>query len=82
VLVVNETGRPGVGENYLAVLSQMGYQVIGVTNGLSQPSGQTIITYQPGRQSQAQALARRLPGHKVMVQAAGSLPAGAVVTVR
>jgi predicted dinucleotide-binding enzyme len=60
----------------------MGYQVVGVSNGIGQPSGQTIITYQPGRQSQAQALARRLPGQKVVVQAQGSIPAGAVVTIR
>jgi hypothetical protein len=70
-----------VGENYQAVLTQMGYQVVGVTNGPSQPSGQTIISYQSGRQSQAQALARRLPG-RVTVQAAADLPAQAVVTIR
>jgi hypothetical protein len=81
-MVVNETGRPEVGENYWTVLSQIGYQVIGVTDGISQPTGQTIITYQRGHKSQAQVLARRLPGQKVMVQAEGSLPAGAVVTIR
>jgi hypothetical protein len=82
VFLVNETGQPRVADNYLAVLSQMGYQVVGVTNGTGQPPGQTVITYQPGRQAQAQALARRLPGQKVVVQAQGPIPAGAVVTIR
>jgi hypothetical protein len=80
-LVVNETGRPGVGQNYQAVLSSMGYQVIGVTDGPTQPTGQTIVSYQSGSQSQARALARRLPG-KVILQASGNLPAAAMVTIR
>jgi hypothetical protein len=82
VMVVNETGRPGVGENYRAVLSSMGYRVIGVTDGPSQPGGQTVIAYQDGRLSQAQALARHLPGQRVVVKGSQGQSAGAVVYVR
>ncbi|MDR1545596.1 MAG: LytR C-terminal domain-containing protein [Deltaproteobacteria bacterium] len=81
--LVNETGRPQVGESYRAVLSAMGYQVVSVTQA---PAGgapnQTIVAYRPGRQGQASTLARHLPGALKLRQADGSLPAEAVVTIR
>jgi hypothetical protein len=83
-MLVNETGRPGVADDYMAVLTQMGYQVVGVTNGFAQTAGAggTVISYRPDSLAQAQALARRLPGKKEIVKGESSLPAGAVVTIR
>jgi hypothetical protein len=83
VVVINETGRPKVGEDYRAVLSQIGYRVLSVSEGApgGQP-GQTIITYQSGRQGQARALARRLPGPRHLVASSAPLPAEAVVVIR
>jgi hypothetical protein len=63
----------------------MGYQILQVTNGLDQAGqgGQgTVITYRPEREAQAKALARRLPGPKVLSRAEGALPADAMVIIR
>jgi hypothetical protein len=83
VMVVNETGRPQVGEDYRLVLSRMGYKVVSVTE--RSPSGQgggTVIAYRSGRQSQARALARRLPGPRQLEPSREALPAEAVVVIR
>jgi hypothetical protein len=83
VMVVNETGNPSVGEDYRMVLSRMGYRVVSVTSrGPSGTGGQTVITYQSGRQGQAKALARRLPGPRQLVASREALPAEAVVIIR
>jgi pyruvate/2-oxoglutarate dehydrogenase complex dihydrolipoamide acyltransferase (E2) component len=83
VILVNETGRPNVGEDYRMVLSRMGYKVVSVTErGPSGAGGQTVITYQSGQQSQARALARRLPGPRQLVASQDSLPAEAVIVIR
>jgi hypothetical protein len=83
VILVNETGRPQVGEDYRLVLSRMGYQVVSVSEReLSGAAGQTVITYQNGRQSQALALARRLPGQRSVVASSVPLQAEAMVIIR
>jgi hypothetical protein len=83
VILVNETGRANVGEDYRMVLSRMGYQVVSVTErGPSGAGGQTVITYQSGQQSQARALARRLPGPRQLVASREPLPAQAVIVIR
>ncbi|MDR1308722.1 MAG: LytR C-terminal domain-containing protein, partial [Deltaproteobacteria bacterium] len=76
--LVNETGRPQVGEDYRAVLSQIGYRIVSVSD--RQPSGtagQTVIAFAAGRQAQARALARRLPGTRQLVASQEPLPADA-----
>ncbi|MDR1110903.1 MAG: LytR C-terminal domain-containing protein [Deltaproteobacteria bacterium] len=81
--LVNETGRPQVGEDYRAVLSQIGYRIVSVSD--RQPSGnagQTVIAFAAGRQAQARALARRLPGTRQLVASQEPLPADAVVIIR
>jgi hypothetical protein len=83
VVLINETGRPQVGEDYRIVLSQIGYNIIYVSE--RNPSGnlgETVIAYQSGRQSQASALARRLPGPRKLVASTTPLPAEAVVVIR
>jgi hypothetical protein len=83
VILVNETGRSQVGEDYRLVLSRIGYNVLAVSErGLSGNSGQTVITYQSGRQGQARSLARRLPGPRRLEASSGPLPAEAVVIIR
>jgi hypothetical protein len=82
-MIVNETGRPRVGEDYRMVLSQMGYDVVSVSDGApSGAGGQTVISYAAGQRGQASALARRLPGQRRLVASSSPLPAGAVVYIR
>jgi hypothetical protein len=83
VILVNETGRPQVAEDYRTVLSQIGYRVLSVSDrSPSGQGGQTVITYQSGYQSQARALARRLPGPRQLVASSEPLPAEAVIIIR
>jgi hypothetical protein len=83
VIVVNETGNPQVGQSYREVLSQMGYSVLGVTDRPpTGNTGQTIVTYQANRRSQASTLARHLPGQRHLVPSRDALPAEAIVTIR
>lgn len=71
LIIINETGRDRVGQQYRSVLAQMGYKVVSVGEG--QPGrgamGQTVINYRPGLKAKAQAVARHLPGKKVLVEA-------------
>jgi hypothetical protein len=83
VAIINETGNSQVAEDYRAVLSQMGYQVLSVQDRPAQGGqGETVISYRKGSQGQVSALARRLPGRRVMNATTEDLPAGAVVTIR
>ncbi len=82
--IVNETGRSEVGDTYRSVLSRMGYRVVSVTAPKKRrggAGGQTVITYRPGYYSQAQAVARHLPGEKVLVEGAGGAGAGSQITI-
>jgi hypothetical protein len=82
-MLVNETGRPQVGEDYRVVLSQIGYNIVSVSErSPSGNAGTTVITFQPGRQGQASALARRLPGNRQLVASSSPIPAEAVVIIR
>jgi hypothetical protein len=76
LIVINETGRGDIGRRYGQVLGQMGYQVVSVADREpgGGPRGQTVINYRPGQRAQAQAMARHLPGKKVLreVRDAGS----------
>jgi hypothetical protein len=83
VALINETGSPQVAEDYRSVLSQMGYRVVSVQD--RPPQGlakETVISYRGESRGQAQALAQRLPGKRIMQPTSESLPAGAVVIVR
>ncbi|MDR1050337.1 MAG: LytR C-terminal domain-containing protein [Deltaproteobacteria bacterium] len=83
VVLVNETGRPQVGEDYRQVLSQIGYDVVYVADRVpSGAAGQTVVAYRSGRRGQASALARRLPGKRSLVAGSEQLPAEAVVVIR
>jgi hypothetical protein len=83
VVVINETGRPHVAEDYRSVLSQMGYRVLSVQDRAPQGgAGETVIAFNGASRGQASALARRLPGRRVMRPTSEDLPAGAVVIVR
>ncbi len=68
--IVNGTGQGRVGEQYRSVLSQMGYQVVSVSQASagSGPAGRTVVSYRPGLKAKAQALARHLPGRTVLVE--------------
>lgn len=71
LIIINETGRERVGQQYRSVLAQMGYKVVSVGEGRPGrgPAGQTVINYRPGLKAKAQAVARHLPGKKVLVEA-------------
>lgn len=70
LIIINETGQSRVGEQYGSVLRKMGFKVSSVANAQKHAgSGQTVITYRPGLKSQAQAVARHLPGQKILVEA-------------
>lgn len=71
LIIINETGRNQVGQQYRSVLAQMGYKVVSVGEGQPGrgPAGQTVINYRPGLKAKAQAVARHLPGKKVLVEA-------------
>lgn len=71
LMIINETGQPGVGQNYYSVLKQIGFRVVSLGQGTVQDagSGLTIINYRPGYVAQAQSVARHLPGKKVLVEA-------------
>jgi hypothetical protein len=65
-------------------LAEIGYVVISSTQGVPAPGAEqkTLITYQAGKESQARALARRLPGNKELALSREPLPAEAVVRIR
>lgn len=71
LMIINETGRDRVGQQYRSVLAQMGYKVVSAGEGRPGrgPAGQTVINYRPGLKAQAQAVARHLPGKKVLSEA-------------
>ncbi|MDR2946913.1 MAG: LytR C-terminal domain-containing protein, partial [Candidatus Adiutrix sp.] len=73
--IINETGNPRVGDIYRSVLSRLGHQVVSVAQGAAGGTpGQTVIRYAPGRRAQAQAVARQLPGKKVLTEAGSGTP--------
>ncbi|MDR1656073.1 MAG: LytR C-terminal domain-containing protein [Deltaproteobacteria bacterium] len=83
VMLINETGRSQVGEDYRSVLSQMGYTVVAVSSrNPSGGAGQTEIAYRPDQRGQVQLLSRHLPGHKILNPTDQNLPAGALVIIR
>ncbi|MDR2459206.1 MAG: LytR C-terminal domain-containing protein [Deltaproteobacteria bacterium] len=83
VIIVNETGSPGTAENYRAVLSAIGYNVISVIDRANTTGEhKTLITYLPSKESQARALANRLPGAKELRASNDILSAEAVVIIR
>ncbi|MDR2611841.1 MAG: LytR C-terminal domain-containing protein, partial [Deltaproteobacteria bacterium] len=84
VMIVNETGNPSAADNYGSVLASIGYSVVGVAERASSSPGsrQTVIAYRPGKEAQARALARRLPGDKAVSVSREPLPAEAVVIIR
>jgi hypothetical protein len=84
VMIVNESGNPSAAENYRAVLSSVGYEVVSVSerSNSSPGSRQTVVSYMPGKAAQAKALAGRLPGSKAVVASGEILPAEAVVIIR
>jgi hypothetical protein len=83
-MIVNETGNPAAAENYRAVLSAVGYRVVSVAERPSSAPGsrQTVVAFVPGKEAQARALARRLPGYKAVTASREPLPAQAVVIIR
>jgi hypothetical protein len=83
VVIINESGSPEAAESYRAVLSSIGYRVLSVSQRQNSSPGnrQTVIAYGPGKESQARALARRIPGEKIMAKGDG-LPADTVVIIR
>jgi hypothetical protein len=83
-MIVNETGNPSAADNYGSVLASIGYSVVGVAERASSSPGsrQTVIAYRPGKEAQARALARRLPGDKAVSVSREPLPAEAVVIIR
>jgi hypothetical protein len=82
-MLINESGNPGAAEAYGSVLAQIGYKVLSIAQRANTGSGdrKTVITYSPGKEAQARALARRIPGDKVLA-ASRDLPAEAVVIIR
>lgn len=84
VMIVNETGSPAAADNYRAVLASVGYQVVGIAERPSSSPGsrQTVISCVPGKEGQARALARRLPGNKAVSVSREPLPAQAIVIIR
>jgi hypothetical protein len=83
-MIVNETGNPAAAENYRSVLSSIGYDVVSIAERPSSAPGsrQTVISYEPGKEAQARALARRLPGDKSVTASREPLPAQAIVIIR
>lgn len=82
MIIINETGNAQVGENYGSVLRQLGHNVISV--GQREPgggtTGQTVINYRSGLKATAQAVAKQLPGRKVLVEAGkGQVLAGEIM---
>jgi hypothetical protein len=83
-MIVNETGNPAAAENYRSVLATIGYDVVSIAERPSSAPGsrQTVISYEPGREAQARALAGRLPGDKSVTASREPLPAQAIVIIR
>ncbi len=83
LVIVNETGSDRVGQLYSSVLGKIGYKVMSVANrapGAGQ-TGQTVIHYRAGQRAKAQAVARHLPGKKVLREAAKGESLGSEVMV-
>ena len=74
VQVINGTGRPGLAAAQTAALAKLGFNTQTPTNGDSAIT--TTITYPPGMQAQAQAVAAHVPGARLT-----SGPAGSPVTL-
>jgi hypothetical protein len=83
-MIVNETGDPSAAQNYGAVLSSIGYDVVSIAERPSSSPGsrQTVVTFEPGKEGQARALANRLPGDKALTASREPLPAQAIVIIR
>lgn len=71
LIVVNETGRDKVAQQYGSVLKRLGYNVSSEVEGTAGKgsAGQTVISYRPGFKSQAQSVSRYLPGKKTLLEA-------------
>ena len=71
LMIINETGEKGLGEIYRSVLTRVGFKVVslGIGTNKSGSKGQTIINYRPGHKADAQAVARNLPGRKILIEA-------------
>jgi ACT domain-containing protein len=84
VVIIDESGAPGAAESYGAVLSSIGYNVLSVSRRQNSSHGdrKTVIAYAPGKEAQARALARRIPGEKVMAMGGEGLQADTVVIIR
>jgi hypothetical protein len=83
VILVNESGVAGAQDTYRQVLSQLGYTVIAANQGTySSQSRKTTIVYQSGKDAQARALAKRIPGATELIASKDPLPAEAIVTIR
>lgn len=71
LIVVNETGRDRVAQQYGSVLKRLGYNVSSEVEGKAGkgPAGQTVISYRTGFKNQAQSVSRYLPGKKTLLEA-------------
>ncbi|MEW6267360.1 MAG: LytR C-terminal domain-containing protein [Thermodesulfobacteriota bacterium] len=65
LVIINESGRPGLAEVYRDVLKAMGYQVVRTEERVPQP-GPTTVLYGPGQEDKARTLLSRLPGQRTM----------------
>lgn len=72
LIIINETGRDSLAGQYASVLGRLGYQVASAVDGPAGKGGGggTVVSYRSGYRSQAQAVARSLPGRKTLVEAA------------
>ena len=71
LIVVNETGRGQVAQQYSSVLRRLGYQVASAVDGRpgKGQTGPTVVSYRSGYKSQAPAVATALPGKTTQVAA-------------
>ncbi|MEW5724247.1 MAG: LytR C-terminal domain-containing protein, partial [Thermodesulfobacteriota bacterium] len=80
--IINESGDPEQGQAYRQVLEAMGYKVSRMEDRGPTPGGGTTILYNSGRQTQAQALAQRLPGRRQVAPLETASPQDLVIVVR
>lgn len=83
LIIINETGSDRIGQLYGSVLGKIGYKVVSVADrqpGRGQ-TGQTVIHYRSGQKARAQAVARHLPGKKVLKEAGKGEVLGAEIMV-
>jgi LCP family protein required for cell wall assembly len=78
VTVLNGSGAPGAATDFAGRLRDFGFQITATGNAPS-PSARTTLTYAPGQEQQAKALAAHLPGLKPEPSDRGQ--AGAAITL-